>query len=64
MWHSRGSLGAGGITNSLIVEIDTYLNYEDRDDFNTNFIGCSGTEDPDHLDLWYNGNINPNLDKI
>lgn len=57
-----GSLGAGGITNSLIVEIDTYLNYEDRDDFNTNFIGCSGTEDPDHLDLWYNGNINPNLD--
>lgn len=57
-----GSLGAGGITNSLIVEIDTYLNYEDRDDFNTNFIGCSGTEDPDHLDLWYNGNVNPDLD--
>lgn len=57
-----GSLGAGGITNSLIVEIDTYLNYEDRDDFNTNFIGCAGTEDPDHLDLWYNGNVNPDLD--
>lgn len=57
-----GALGAGGISNSLIVEIDTYLNYEDRDDFNTNYIGCSGTEDPDHLDLWYNGNVNPDLD--
>lgn len=57
-----GSLGAGGITNSLIVEIDTYLNFEDRDDFNSNFIGCAGTEDPDHLDLWYHGNVNPDLD--
>ena len=57
-----GSLGAGGISNSLIVEIDTYLNYEDRDDFNTNFIGCGGAEDPDHLDLWFNGNVNPSLD--
>lgn len=57
-----GSLGAGGITNSLILEIDTYLNTEDRDDFNTNFIGCAGSEDPDHLDLWYNGNVNPDLD--
>ncbi|MBA4239820.1 MAG: hypothetical protein C0448_03785 [Sphingobacteriaceae bacterium] len=57
-----GSLGAGGITNSLVVEIDTYLNYEDRDDFNTSFIGCGGTEDPDHLDLWFNGNVNPDLD--
>lgn len=57
-----GSLGAGGITNSLIVEIDTYLNFEDRDDFSTSFIGCAGTEDPDHLDLWFNGNVNPDLD--
>lgn len=59
---SGGSLGAGGITNSLIVEIDTYLNFEDRDDFSTNYIGCSGTEDPDHLDLWFNGTVNPDLD--
>jgi hypothetical protein len=57
-----GSLGAGGILNSVIVEIDTYLNYEDRDDFSTNFIGCSGAEDPDHLDIWLGGTINPNLD--
>ncbi|MBS1636263.1 MAG: T9SS type A sorting domain-containing protein [Bacteroidetes bacterium] len=57
-----GAMGAGGINNSLVIEIDTYLNTEDRDDFNTNFIGCSGTEDPDHLDMWLNGNINPDLD--
>lgn len=57
-----GSLAAGGITNSLIVEIDTYINYEDRDDFASPVIGCAGTEDPDHLDLWVNGVVNPNLD--
>lgn len=57
-----GALGAGGITNSLIVEIDTYINTEDRDDFSTNFIGCAGTEDPDHIDMWLNGNVNPDLD--
>lgn len=57
-----GSLGAGGITNSLIVEIDTYINFEDRDDFNTSFIGCAGAEEPDHLDIWLNGVINPDLD--
>lgn len=57
-----GSLASGGITNSLILEIDTYLNTEDRDDFTSPYIGCSGTEDPDHLDLWLNGNVNPNLD--
>lgn len=57
-----GSLGAGGITNSIIIEVDTYLNFEDRDDFNTSFIGCAGAEDPDHLDLWVNGTINPDLD--
>ncbi len=57
-----GSLAAGGISNSLIVEIDTYINYEDRDDFASPAIGCAGTEDPDHLDLWVNGAVNPNLD--
>jgi hypothetical protein len=57
-----GALGAGGIANSVTVEIDTYLNYEDRDDFTAPFIGCAGTEDPDHLDIWFNGAINPSLD--
>lgn len=57
-----GAIGAGGITNSVIVEIDTYLNTEDRDDFNSGFIGCGGTEDPDHLDIWFNGAINPDTD--
>jgi hypothetical protein len=55
-----GSLGAGGIASSLIVEIDTYLNTEDRDD---NMIGvvCSGGPGPDHLDIWTGGNVNPEL---
>lgn len=57
-----GGLAAGGISNSLIVEIDTYINYEDRDDFVSPTIGCTGTEDPDHLDLWVNGVVNPDLD--
>lgn len=57
-----GALGAGGITNSVTVELDTYLNFEDRDDFTAPLIGCAGTEDPDHLDIWYNGVINPDLD--
>lgn len=57
-----GALGAGGILNSVTIEIDTYLNYEDRDDFTAPFIGCVGAEDPDHLDIWFNGNINPDLD--
>lgn len=57
-----GALGAGGILNSVIVEIDTYINTEDRDDFSTGFIGCGGSEDPDHLDIWYGGNINPDTD--
>lgn len=57
-----GALGAGGILNSVIVEIDTYLNTEDRDDFNTSFIGCAGSEDPDHIDIWFNGSVNPDLD--
>jgi len=55
-------LGAGGILNSLIVEIDTYMNTEDRDDFTTSFIGCGGSEDPDHIDIWFNGDIDPDLD--
>ena len=60
--NNGGSLGSGGILNSVIVEIDTYINTEDRDDFNTSFIGCGGSEDPDHIDIWYNGNINPDTD--
>jgi len=57
-----GALGAGGITNSVTVELDTYLNFEDRDDFAPPAIGTLGTEDPDHLDMWFNGVINPDLD--
>jgi len=57
-----GALGAGGILNSVVVELDTYINFEDRDDFVAPTIGTSGAEDPDHLDVWFNGNINPDLD--
>lgn len=53
-----GSLGAGGITNSLTVEVDTYLNTEDRDDGMTGVL-CSGGPEPDHLDIWLNGVVNP-----
>lgn len=53
-----GGMGAQGITNSVIIEIDTYLNYEDRDDGITGVL-CSGGPDPDHIDLWLNGNVNP-----
>jgi hypothetical protein len=53
-----GSMGAGGITNSLTIEIDTYLNTEDRDDGMAGVL-CSGGPDPDHLDIWLNGVINP-----
>jgi hypothetical protein len=56
-------LGAGSISNSLIVEIDTYINIEDRDDFTgADFIGCAGALDLDHLDIWTGGTINPDLD--
>lgn len=58
---SGDGLGASGISNSVIVEIDTYLNTNDRDDFNP-MIGCFGTEDPDHIDIWFNGNVNPDTD--
>lgn len=53
-----GSMGAGGITNSLTVEIDTYLNAEDRDDGMASVL-CAGGPEPDHLDIWLNGVINP-----
>ena len=55
---SGGSMGAGGITNSLIVEIDTYLNTEDRNDGIATVL-CSGGPGPDHLDIWLNGDVNP-----
>lgn len=54
-------LGAGGITNSLIVEIDTYLNSRDRDDGMAGVL-CAGGPDPDHMDIWLGGNINPSSD--
>jgi len=56
---SGGAMGSGGITNSLIVEIDTYLNTEDRNDGLTSVTCGSGTPDPDHLDIWLNGVVNP-----
>lgn len=52
-----GALGAAGITNSLIIEIDTYLNSEDRDDGMPN-VSCFGGSEPDHLDIWLNGDLN------
>lgn len=62
---SGNQLGAGGISNSLIVEIDTYLNWEDRDDglpgVDTDCTVNSGS-DHDHLDIWLGGTVNPNLD--
>lgn len=53
-----GSLGAGGILNSVIIEIDTYLNTNDRDDGISGVI-CNNGPDPDHLDIWINGDVNP-----
>ncbi|MCB9361411.1 MAG: T9SS type A sorting domain-containing protein [Flavobacteriales bacterium] len=55
---SGGAMGSGGILNSLIVEIDTYLNTEDRNDGLTG-VTCGGGPDPDHLDIWLNGSVNP-----
>lgn len=62
--NTGGALGAGGITNSLIVELDTYINFEDRDDGMANVdTDCTvATEEPDHMDIWLNGVINPDLD--
>jgi hypothetical protein len=55
---SGGAMGAGGIINSLIVEIDTYLNTEDRNDGIVG-VACAGGSEPDHLDIWLNGDVNP-----
>lgn len=52
------NLGADGIQKSIIVEIDTYLNAEDRDD-GMPAVLCSGGPNPDHLDIWLNGIVNP-----
>lgn len=59
---SGGGFAASGISNSLIVEIDTYLNTEDRDDGASMYaqgVLCAGGTEPDHLDLWLSGNVNP-----
>lgn len=53
-----GSMGSGGITNSLIIEIDTYWNTEDRNDGIAGS-ACAGGTSPDHLDIWLNGDVNP-----
>jgi hypothetical protein len=53
-----GLMGAQGISNSLIVELDTYINAEDRDDGMAGVL-CTGGPEPDHLDIWLNGNLNP-----
>ncbi len=46
--------GSNAINNSLIFEIDTYINTEDRDDFS--FPCISGTcSDPDHSAIHING---------
>ena len=54
-------LGAGGIQNSLIVEIDVYINDKDRDDGITG-VPCFGSAEIDHLDLWIGGVVNPDND--
>jgi len=63
---SDGSgFAAAGVTNSLIVEVDTYLNTEDRNDgasMVAEGVDCfGGGTEPDHLDIWLNGAINPNV---
>jgi len=55
---SGNQLGAGGITNSLIVEVDTYINTEDRND-GLPGLTCAAGPDWDHLDIWINGVVNP-----
>lgn len=52
------AVGSGSITNSIIIEIDTYLNTNDREDGMPTVLCSSGSE-PDHLDIWLNGNVNP-----
>jgi len=46
--------GAGTIDNSLIFEIDTYINTDDRDDFSFPCVAGSCT-DPDHSAIHING---------
>jgi hypothetical protein len=53
-----GGMGAQGITKSLIVEIDTYLNSEDRDDGLPDVV-CTDGPSPNHMDIWLNGAVNP-----
>lgn len=53
-----GGMGALGISNSLIVEVDTYLNAEDRDDGIPDVL-CTGGPNPHHMDIWLDGNVNP-----
>ena len=56
-------MGAGGIANSLIIEIDTYMNDIDLDDFcGADALNCTTITDWDHLDVWKNGSISPDLD--
>lgn len=58
-----GAMGAGNITNSLIIELDTYMNFEDRDDFcGGDWVGCTGTTEWDHLDVWTGSTFNPDND--
>jgi len=59
---SGGGFAALGIQNSLIIELDTYLNTEDRDDgplMAAEGVSCFGIPAPDHLDIWINGDVNP-----
>lgn len=51
---SGGNMAYGGIANSLIFEIDTYMNTEDRDDFTFPCIAGS-CSDPDHVAIHLNG---------
>jgi len=62
--NSGNGFAAAGVTNSLIVEVDTYLNTEDRNDgtlMDAQGVSCFGGVDADHLDIWLNGDVNPNV---
>jgi hypothetical protein len=56
-----GEIGAGGIDNSLIIEIDTYINAEDNDDGISSGepAFCTTAATVDHMDLWLDGKVNP-----
>lgn len=53
-----GDMGATGIINSVIVELDTYMNDGDRDD-GLPGVTCTNWYDQDHMDIWINGVVNP-----